>query len=513
MAPLGKFWKSLRGSDALDRARTVAEGVRVLVAAEVTKLGRLGADLRKVHEHLERGDAARGRGDVAGAEEARAEYEQALAACCAAWYAAFTADPARTRSAALDDALQTAERIEQPEERAAAQAEIAVVLAAGGDRAAGEAAFLECMAIERGPLLPLVRALRSVARESAPEWKRATFERLIERAQGLDDPGLATEALAEIAVAQAACGLVEEALATVEAIEEDWTRGDALCGVLDVLAERGELEATRDAAQHAEGEGGEELADRARKATAEAAARAGELEEARELLEAIEIPEVRDAALRDVAEALAERGDFAGAKAIALEIAGESERADVLSQLAARLAKAGELEAAEAAAGEIQDPWWRDNARREIATARALAGDLEAASTMAESIEEGWWRAHALLDVGRAHLERGARQVGLAALARAGESVLKSSSGVNPASIQYIVAEVHLRAGDIPRLRIVLEDLFPQFGRPRGLRWVTRERVRARDPGALEDLVRNDEPVERVAMLLGVAEGLSEKRD
>jgi len=115
---------------------------------------------------------------------------------------------AQARAGQVEDALQTAQAIGDPDQRA--EALRAIAAAQAGARQAEEA--------------------------------QLTFVRAFQTAQGIGNPGQRAEALGAIAAAQAGAGQVEDALQTAEAIGNPGQRAEALGAIAAAQARAGQVE-------------------------------------------------------------------------------------------------------------------------------------------------------------------------------------------------------------------------------------------------------------------------------
>ena len=216
---------------------------------------------------------------------------------------------------------------------------------------------------------------------------------------------LSDETRSNAALSFASAGNFTAALKTAQAIQNDWSRADALTSVAQAQAAAGETAAALETAQAIEDE---EARAGALVAVARAQAKAGDTPAALETARAIEDVEWRrEEALVAVAEAQAEAGETAAALETAQSIESDWSRADALVPVARAQAKAGDTPAALETAQAIEDADRRLKALASVAGGQAEAGDTAAALETVQAIDDEDGRVNALASVAQALAEAG----------------------------------------------------------------------------------------------------------
>ena len=259
-------------------------------------------------------------------------------------------------------AEEVAERIEEPQGRARALAEVAAALAQVGetdrarqvaDNAASTAERIEKPWLRTWALAEVAAALAQVGET---DWARQVADNAASTAERIEEPQERAQVLAEVAGALARAGHADEALAAAERIEEPQDRARALAGVAEVLAQVGET-------------------DRARQVADNAASTA----------ERIEAPWLRTWVLAEVAAALAQAGAIDGALKIVSVMNDPISRSRALSPVIKDLVRKGSSDdAVEAMRAELG--WVRGVAERRDA-AGCYAALAEACADVSDLVD------------------------------------------------------------------------------------------------------------------------------
>ena len=394
-----------------------------------------------------------------------------------------------------DNAASTAERIEKPWLRAWALAEVAAALAQVGetDRARqvadNAASTAERIEEPQGRAWALAEVAAALAQVGETDWARQVADNAASTAERIEKPWLRAQVLAEVAEALARAGHADEALAAAERIEEPQGRARVLAEVAGALARAGETDRARQVADNAAStaERIEEPQERAQvlAEVAAALARAGHADEALAAAERIEEPQDRARALAEVAEVLAQVGETDRARQVADNAASTAER--------------------------IEEPQGRARALAEVAGALAQVGETDrarqvadnAAST-AERIEKPWLRARALAEVA-------------AALAQVGETDRARQVADNAASTAERIEAPWLRTWVLAEVAAALAQAGAIDGALKIVSVMNDpiSRSRALSP-VIKDLVRkgsSDDAVEAMRAELGWVRGVAERRD
>ena len=245
-------------------------------------------------------------------------------------------------------------------------------------------------------------------------------------AEKIEDAYSRSSTLADIAKAQAAAGGIEEALATIETLED----ADPVGALVSIAAAQAKNGNTKKA---------EEILATALTITGK-----------------IEGTYSRAWALAAVARAQAENGDIGKAEetlAIALATAEESEsemfRHDELVGIAEVQVRAGRIKEALAVAEKIEHDIFRSRPLAEIAAAQARAGNFEKALATTEEIEGAADRIQALVAIAEARARNGDARKAAEILAIALGATEKIENAERRTRTLADIAEAQAKAGDI----------------------------------------------------------------
>jgi len=322
----------------------------------------------------------------------------------------------------VEEALQVARAIEEPDEKARALSRVASSLAQTGRPEEAGAILEEAFEVARTIREPWeqAKALSSVASSLA---QMGQLEEALEVARTIEKPDEKAEALSSITSYLAQMGQIKKAGATIEealqvamAIEQPSEKAEALPSIASSLAQAGQPEEALEVARTIE-EPWHKV--RALSSIASAFAQAGRLDEAIDVAGAIEWPFWKAKAFPSIASALAQTGQVEKARAVlkeALQIVRTTEgpKAEALSSIASSLAQVGQVEEARAILKEalqtartIEGP--EAKALASIASALAQIGwteearvILEEALQTARATEEPFWKAEALSSIASA---------------------------------------------------------------------------------------------------------------
>jgi tetratricopeptide (TPR) repeat protein len=273
------------------------------------------------------------------------------------------------------------------------------------------------------------RAYRAVALALAqagqPKQAQEAFQQALASAERIENAYGRSEAYRKVALALAQAGQIEQALAAAERIENAYGRSEAYGAVALALAQAGQPKQAQEAFQQALA-AAERIEDafsrlRAYRAVALALVQAGQTEQALASAERIENAYGRSRAYGAVALALAQAGQPEQALAAAERIENAYGRSEAYRAVALALAQAGQIEQAQeafqqalAAAERIENAYGRSEAYRKVALALAQAGQTEQAQeafqqalAAAERIEDAFSRSRAYRAVALALAQAG----------------------------------------------------------------------------------------------------------
>jgi RNA polymerase sigma factor (sigma-70 family) len=320
-------------------------------------------------------------------------------------------------------------------------------------------------------------------------------------------------ALAIVAAAQAKAGDVKAALQTAERLRhQPLSRGSALEEIAVAQAKSGDKPAAASSLQEAlklevATLAGEDSKNHARARLAILQAQIGDIPGA--LTSAAGLPVQTDAesadkvhALRGIALEQRKAGDLKGARRTIGSIEDKERQARALIALADSQTEAGEkkaaletLTAALRLADELPNAEQRTACHRDIARAQLKAGDSKPALALIEAHPNDAEHAWLLLDLAEAQAAAGDPKAAVASWKRAWKAALAMKEEENQPCVQTLAPRTALLQGHLLR-RIVL-----------GLMRAGEEREAA----ALA--AQDQAPLLRALTLLGVAEGLSARKD
>jgi len=309
----------------------------------------------------------------------------------------------------FEQAIKTAERIEDAKKRAEELKGIAVEMAEVGifEKAMKTAEKIED-AKER--TWALIVIAEEMTKAGMIEKAREVFEQAMRTAERIEVVGERRLALREIMVEMAKAEMFEQAMETVERIESAWERSEALREIAVEMAKVGMVEKVMETLERIED------AEKQAKALREIVvgmAKAEMFEQAMETVERIESAWERTWALREIAVEMAKVGMVEKAKEVfeqAMEtverIEDAEKRALVLNEIVVGMAKVGMVEKAKEVFEQametverIEDAEKRTWALRVIAEGMLKAWMFEQAMEAAERIEDAWWRTRALREI------------------------------------------------------------------------------------------------------------------
>lgn len=346
---------------------------------------------------------------------------------------------------------------------------IAVVQAKRGDRAGAEKSFQKATAAaiawEKAPYFDMRGyAMRwsafcdiaAAQAQAGDPGATKTLTRVVEAVEGPVLGGAAGDMLrGHLATAQVKCGLIKEAVKTVEAIEKLPTKSLAFASIAAAAAEAGErtaAEANRQrAVKTAQSIADSGLRDRTIRALVSKCVEAGQLalgaqlaekigvkyekygERDGALLEVLEayaqrqeveqalavqakmnIPHLRRRANQSMAEAKIRAGDLAGAVALLKateEEGGGNEIPKLMQTVVQAQIKAGDFSGAAAAARFVRWVGYTDRALRDVAAAQARSGDLQGALALVSDRDYGERKAYIWLGAARGLAERSRKKL------------------------------------------------------------------------------------------------------
>jgi hypothetical protein len=333
--------------------------------------------------------------------------------------------------ALLDRALATAQVVEDDLGRARALANVSAAFAAidrtqeAGTAAAMALAAAQAVEQDEAAFEEFPKVIRALVR--AGRGLEAIEVAQITIHDGWTDP---FQLLGEAAGSIVKAGRAEEALRIASAVQPGWSRITVLGEVVNALAEAGEEDKAQVAVDALAAARADErsfdpyLLDEALTQAAEALAKAGWMDQALRIIQAIEDYESNVVAVSKVTRTLADAGHVDKALEVVRRIEYPPERVRVLGMLAKMLAGAGLWEAAQlelhkaladALTGreEASDGWsdWfreeSDSMLGEVARASAQAGRVEEALQTSQAIMDDWERAATRRDVAWALAESG----------------------------------------------------------------------------------------------------------
>jgi tetratricopeptide (TPR) repeat protein len=349
----------------------------------------------------------------------------------------------------VEQALASAERIEDAFSRSRAYRAVALALAQAGQPKQAQEAFQQALAAaERiewadGRSEAYRAVALALAQAGQIEQAQEAFQQALAAAERIEDADRRSEAYRAVALALAQAGQPKQALAAAERIENAYRRSEAYGAVAVALAQAGQPKQAQEAFQQAlaaaeriEWANGRSEAYRA---VALALAQAGQPKQAQEAFqqalaaaERIEYDHWRSEAYRKVALALARarkakqaQEAFQQALAAAERIEWADGRSSAYRKVALALAQAGQPKQAQeafqqalAAAERIENAYRRSEAYREVAEALVQAGQPKQALAAAERIEWADGRSWAYREVALALAQAGQAEQALAAAER-----------------------------------------------------------------------------------------------
>jgi tetratricopeptide (TPR) repeat protein len=349
----------------------------------------------------------------------------------------------------VEQALASAERIEDAFSRSRAYRAVALALAQAGQPKQAQEAFQQALAAaERiewadGRSEAYRAVALALAQAGQIEQAQEAFQQALAAAERIEDADRRSEAYGAVALALAQAGQPKQALAAAERIENAYRRSEAYGAVAVALAQAGQPKQAQEAFQQAlaaaeriEWANGRSEAYRA---VALALAQAGQPKQAQEAFqqalaaaERIEYDHWRSEAYRKVALALARarkakqaQEAFQQALAAAERIEWADGRSEAYRKVALALAQAGQPKQAQeafqqalAAAERIENAYRRSEAYREVAEALVQAGQPKQALAAAERIEWADGRSWAYREVALALAQAGQAEQALAAAER-----------------------------------------------------------------------------------------------
>jgi tetratricopeptide (TPR) repeat protein len=326
----------------------------------------------------------------------------------------------------VEQALASAERIEDAFSRSRAYRAVALALAQAGQPKQAQEAFQQALAAAKrienayGRSEAYGAVALALAQAGQIEQAQEAFQQALAAAERIENAYWRSEAYGAVALALAQAEQIEQAqeafqqaLAAAKRIENAYGRSEAYGAVALALAQAGQIEQAQEAFQQALA-AAERIENaywrsEAYGAVALALAQAEQIEQAQEAFQQalaaakrIENAYRRSEAYGAVALALAQAGQieqaqeaFQQALAAAKRIEEADERSEAYRKVALALAQAGQVEQALAAAERIENAYWRSEAYGAVALALAQAGQVEQALAAAERIENAYRRSEA----------------------------------------------------------------------------------------------------------------------
>jgi len=315
---------------------------------------------------------------------------------------------------AYQEALRTAQKIEEPFLRSLTFCKIAQALAkierTEQANQVSNLAFQAAQKVEVDVVLPMVVEAMAEAGQ---------FEYAIQIASRIEDARLRSEALSKIIKALMIGGQMEQAnqilrLALAQKFKFSLDQSCAFSEIAKALAEAKQFDLALQIAQKIE-----HVTERsyALSGIVKALCRSGQLEWAKQVLK-LALRAAQEAtredpffdlssAIKELAEALAMAGQFDLALQTAQKIKHPLSRSLSLVEITGALAKARQFERALRIAQEIEDASYRPLALSEIAKAMAEAGKFDLALQITQKIEDARVRSLALISVTKALAEAG----------------------------------------------------------------------------------------------------------
>ena len=479
MAPMGWISRLFQGSE-VDRARSAAEAAKERTDEEARDFERwlaaIPSDAKTAkaaaHAHLRSAATAAEKGDLAGWQEAREQFDLARAAYCRGRAALALAHPREAATLLLADAAETAAEIRDIEDRSARAAAVVELQAWCGD--------------VRGARLTLEAVTEPADRVGA---KRAL---LIARAtsETTDASRIARE--------------------LTSAESDEWSREEILLTIVGEKCRRGDVVGAQALLRSIDDPN---LKDRAWRSLAQAEAGAGRLAEARAIVSRIEDPHGSAAAWSDFTRAQMMHGDMEGALATVEAIEDEAGRATAMGALAGAMVEAGNDAKASELLERITDPDARNDALIWIAEARMKKGDFAGARATLEDVQSPFDKAQELVSLAEAARTAGKQEIADESLGQAleGFETLRATHNSPPTWLARFLVDARARLGDFEGAEAVLSIIGEERERAELLGNLTYHLAR-RPCGGLEPieglLDRHSGVLERLAIRQHAARGL-----
>ena len=515
-----------QAEEVFDRALETAESIDDVIykmnalkeiAESLAHVGEHGRALEIAESIDDANDKAYALGEIAEAlahvgeqEKAGALFERALSSAMSIKYGFMRSGMLGKIAESLahmgehDRALETAEGIEDVNDKAKALGEIAEALANAGGQEQAKTVFERALSPDSSNdeeyiTFTFREIAETMARAGEREQAEAVFDRALERAESIDDVNKKARALGELAEALARTGdrvraetVFERSLSTLDNIEYDFFRSDLLKEIAVAMIRVGEQERALDAVG-----GINDVNDKADALgeIAEALAHAGERIQAEKVFEqalttAVSSEDNHDKsiALRKIAEALVRVGEQKQALETVDNIDDGMGRARVLGKIAESLGRKGEIERAKKVfdrALETADSIEADHLRSmifgEIVEALTHVGEHERALGIIESIDDVSDQVDALGEIAKALADAEKREQAESVFERALEKAASINDVEEKDRALGAIAESLAQAGEYIRALEIAARIDDGYDKADALRRIAKILTKTHD--------------------------------